>query len=91
MNAVTRLSSKGQVVIPKGVREALGWAEGQEIAIERAGDRLFLKAAGPSRSKIGWDEFERRVPVRHLGQPVTVEAMDAAIEAMWRTRAGAGE
>lgn len=48
MRAATRLTSKGQVVIPKPVREQLRWASGTELAIEVVGDdavRLTLLAA----------------------------------------------
>ena len=91
MSKVTRMSSKGQVVIPKDVRDALGWAEGQEIEIERAGGRLVLRAAGPQREAIDWDEFDRRVPRFYTGPAVSVEDMDAAVADMWRKRAARGE
>lgn len=48
MKAATRLTSKGQVVIPKSVREQLRWASGAELAIEVVGEdavRLTLLAA----------------------------------------------
>jgi AbrB family looped-hinge helix DNA binding protein len=38
MKAATRLTSKGQVVIPKPVREQLRWDSGTELAIEIVGD-----------------------------------------------------
>lgn len=34
MKSATRLTSKGQVVIPKPVREQLRWASGTQLAIE---------------------------------------------------------
>ncbi len=40
---VTRLSSKGQIVIPKPVREAHGWAAGTEFLVEDEGDRVVLR------------------------------------------------
>lgn len=39
----TRLSSKGQIVIPKSVREAHGWEEGMEFDIEDTNDALVLR------------------------------------------------
>jgi len=34
MKSATRVTSKGQVVIPKPVREQLRWASGTELAVE---------------------------------------------------------
>jgi AbrB family looped-hinge helix DNA binding protein len=87
MNAVTRMSSKGQVVIPKDVRDALGWAEGEELRVRKSGDRAVLELATPERAKMSWDEFDRRIPRIYSGPPVSVEAMDEAVADMWRKRA----
>jgi AbrB family looped-hinge helix DNA binding protein len=38
MKSATRLTSKGQVVIPKPVREQLRWASGTPLAVEVMGD-----------------------------------------------------
>ncbi len=38
MKSATRVTSKGQVVIPKPVREELRWAVGTQLAIEVMGD-----------------------------------------------------
>jgi AbrB family looped-hinge helix DNA binding protein len=38
MKPATRLTSKGQVVIPKPVREQLRWASGTQLAVEIMGD-----------------------------------------------------
>lgn len=37
MATATRLTTKGQVVIPKAVRERLRWAPGTELAVEEVG------------------------------------------------------
>src|SRR5262249_21285501 len=37
MATATRLTSKGQVVIPKAVRDRLRWAPGTELAVEEVG------------------------------------------------------
>ena len=49
MKSATRVTSKGQVVIPKPVREQLRWVSGTELAVEIMGDgavRLTLLEAG---------------------------------------------
>jgi AbrB family looped-hinge helix DNA binding protein len=37
MATATRLTTKGQVVIPKAVRERLRWAPGTKLAVEEVG------------------------------------------------------
>lgn len=37
MAAATRLTTKGQLVIPKAVRERLRWVAGTELAVEEVG------------------------------------------------------
>ena len=43
----TRLSNKGQVVIPKAVRARHGWKAGLEFLIENVGDGIKLKPIKP--------------------------------------------
>ncbi len=43
MENTTRMSSKGQVVIPKGVRSALGLRDGDEFEVGIEGNRLVLR------------------------------------------------
>ncbi|HYU32795.1 MAG TPA: AbrB/MazE/SpoVT family DNA-binding domain-containing protein [Thermoanaerobaculia bacterium] len=38
MKSATRVTSKGQVVIPKPVREELRWVSGTQLAVEIMGD-----------------------------------------------------
>jgi AbrB family looped-hinge helix DNA binding protein len=39
----TRLSSKGQLVLPKAIREADAWAEGTEFTVERVPEGVLLR------------------------------------------------
>ena len=41
----TRLSSKGQVIIPKSIRDSRGWKPGEELLVEETNDGIFLKPA----------------------------------------------
>jgi AbrB family looped-hinge helix DNA binding protein len=43
----TRLSNKGQIVIPKNVRNAHGWEPGLEFIVEDTGDGIKLKPTAP--------------------------------------------
>ncbi len=45
--ATTRMSSKGQVVIPEEVRTRLGLKEGAHFAVVGEGDVVILKAIAP--------------------------------------------
>jgi len=41
----TRLSTKGQLIIPKDVRERHGWTAGVELLVEDRGDSVILRRA----------------------------------------------
>jgi len=47
--ATTKLSSKGQVVIPEEVRRTLGLIEGDQFVVIGKGDTVILKAITPPR------------------------------------------
>lgn len=42
-----RLSTKGQIVIPKEIRARHRWVSGTKLVIEERGDALVLRAAKP--------------------------------------------
>ena len=44
---ITRLSSKGQVIIPKTLRVAHHWEPGQELVVIDTGDGVLLKPRAP--------------------------------------------
>ena len=44
MNAITRMSAKGQIVIPKDVRDALSWPQGTEIELIQGEKSVTLRA-----------------------------------------------
>jgi AbrB family looped-hinge helix DNA binding protein len=83
MNAFTKLSSKGQVVIPKDIRDALGWPEGQTLVVRHAGGRAILEPLEPPRETISWEEFRRRVP-KYDGPPVSIEDMRVRDDDVYR-------
>jgi len=72
MDAAARVTSKGQVTVPKAVREALGIEEGDEVVFRVEGQRAvlartpdFLELAGSIRvpaakRNVAWDEVLRR-------------------------------
>jgi AbrB family looped-hinge helix DNA binding protein len=75
--ARTRLSSKGQVIIPKAVREAHGWHPGVELEVEDRGDAVVLRPVNPFPPTT----FEEvRGCLKYDGPPFSVEEMHEAIE-----------
>ena len=72
MDTVARMSSKGQLTVPKAVRDALGMAEGDDIVFHVEGSRAtlarttdFLSLAGSvtvpaAKRNASWDEVIRR-------------------------------
>ena len=74
----TKLSSKGQVVLPKSVREKHGWAPGTEFVVESTPDGVRLRAKAPfPRTALG----EVFGSVSHGGQVKSLEEMDQGIRA----------
>jgi AbrB family looped-hinge helix DNA binding protein len=43
----TRLSTKGQVIIPKDIRQAKNWRAGQELEVRLTKDGVLLKPRSP--------------------------------------------
>jgi AbrB family looped-hinge helix DNA binding protein len=78
MNAHTKLSAKGQVVIPKPVRDRLCWEEGAALEVVERADGVLLRAAQTGRKRITMEEFKKRVPA-YEGPPVSLEDMDRAV------------
>ena len=72
----TRLSNKGQVVIPKAVRVLHGWKPGLEFVIESVGDGIKLKPIKPYKeTRIG----EVIGCVDYKGPGKSLKDMEAAI------------
>lgn len=53
---IVRLSSKGQLVLPKIVRERLALEQGQELNVELKGNKIILE---PVRQKTGKKDWRR--------------------------------
>ena len=78
MNAQTKISAKGQVVIPKAVRDRLHWGEGEELEVVEAAGGILLRRKSQRPERISVDEFMRRIPP-YKGPPVSLEEMDQAV------------
>ena len=42
----TRLSTKGQIILPKNIRTSRGWMPGTEFTVEETGDGILLRPTG---------------------------------------------
>lgn len=43
---ITRLSTKGQLILPKTIRTSRAWGPGTEFTIEETSDGILLRPAG---------------------------------------------
>lgn len=88
MNAQTKLSAKGQVVIPKAIRDRLNWQEGAALDVVETASGLLLRPSARKRERITVEEFRRRHPPQP-GPRHTIEEMNEAVlaEAARRYRA----
>jgi AbrB family looped-hinge helix DNA binding protein len=79
----TTVSTKGQVILPKSIREQRHWAAGTRLVVESTAEGVLLKAApsfAPTRPE---DVFGC---LRYDGPPKTLEEMEAGIAAEAKRR-----
>lgn len=83
----TKVSSKGQVIIPKALREAHHWEVGTELLVVDTGDGVLLRLK-PSFTSTTLDEVAGCL--RLTGTAPSTEEIDAAIRRRlvdeWRGR-----
>lgn len=72
----TRLSSKGQIILPKSIRATHAWGPGVEFAVEDTAEGVLLRPLKPFTPAC-LDEVLGCTGYR--GRARTVEEMDAAI------------
>ena len=80
MDAAAKVTSKGQITVPKAVRDALGIEAGDEVLFRVEGQRAvlartarFLDLAGSVRvpaakRNLAWDEVVRRTRADRAGR-----------------------
>lgn len=84
--AKTRLSSKGQLLIPKEVRDRHGWRAGTELEVEDRGEAVVLRRAAPLFPPATIEQV--RGCLKYEGPPVPIEdfdkSVDEHVQEMWR-------
>ena len=84
MNASTKISSKGQVVIPKDVRERYRFVTGEALDVIDRPDGVLLRKRA-SKSDASFEEITTRIRSRvaYDGPAVSIEEMNETIAGMW--------
>ena len=83
----TTVSTKGQVILPKAIRDRRNWPAGTRLVVEETPEGVLLRAApvfAPTRPE------DVAGMLAYRGPPKTLEEMDAAITAEVRRRRALG-
>ena len=81
----TTVSTKGQVILPKAIRDARHWPPGTRLTVEETADGVLLRPTPAFHPTRVADIFGS---MRHHGPALSVEEMDAAIAREAEQRAG---
>lgn len=83
--ARTALSSRGQVVIPKEIRDRCGWSPGTDLEVEEIDGVVHLR---PTRAASEFSAGAIFGCIPYGGPPVSVEEMHAGIDRMFQAEHG---
>ena len=85
--AATTVSTKGQVILPKAIRQRRHWGPGTRLVVEDTPEGVLLRAApvfAPTRPE------DVAGMLAYDGRPKTIEEMEAGIAAEARRRHARG-
>jgi AbrB family looped-hinge helix DNA binding protein len=85
--STTTVSTKGQVILPKAVRQRRNWAAGTRLVVEDTPEGVLLRAASvfaPTRPE------DVAGMLAYRGPPKSLKEMDAAITAEVKRRRARG-
>lgn len=85
---ITIVSTKGQVILPKAVRDQLHWSAGTRLVVEHTADGVLLRPMAMAFEPTRPEDVFGCLPVE--GGPRTVEQMDAGIAAEAKRRHARG-
>lgn len=80
----TIVSTKGQVILPKAIRDHRQWAPGTRLSVEETADGVLLKATPLFEPRAVGDVFGS---LRPKGPALSLDDMDAAVAAEAKRRA----
>ena len=83
----TRLSSKGQLILPKSVRDARHWDAGTEFSVEEVSEGVLLRPVKPFPPTKFEDVYGM---LNYKGKPKTLRQMDNAIKKVVKERHARG-
>ena len=73
----TTISTKGQVILPKAIRDQLKWGAGTRLAVEHTADGVFLKPLTTAFAPAQPEDVFGCLPTK--GGPKSIEDMEAGI------------
>jgi len=85
--ATTKLSTKGQIVLPKEIRSSHAWGPGTEFTVEETRDGVLLR---PARRFPPTKVEDVAGCLKWRGKAKTIEEMDASIRNGVRRRHARG-
>lgn len=77
----TRVSTKGQVVLPKSVRDARNWRSGTELEVVPHPEGVLLRTPTPAKRYTLDDLYGF---LKYDGPPVSIEDMNIGVDEMFR-------
>ncbi len=81
----TTVSTKGQVILPKAIRDAKNWGPGVRLSVEDTPQGVLLKSAAQFVPTLVEDVAGM---LKYFGPSLSVDDMDAAVDAEFRRRHG---
>jgi AbrB family looped-hinge helix DNA binding protein len=83
----TRLSTKGQIIVPRTIRQARQWKPGTEFQVEEVTGGILLRPLKPFAPTLLKDVAGR---LKYAGRPKTLEEMNRTIAKEIRARRDRG-
>lgn len=84
----TTVSTKGQVILPKTIRDRLHWDAGTRLAVEHTADGVLLRPLTAPFAPTRPEDVFGCLP--HVGKPQSLKQMEAAVAAEARRRHARG-